>query len=381
MKGSPLVGFPFRIQTLRSPPGARVDANRTEIERWILLNLTPQPSTTAELMYERIESQSGRCLPVLYEPLDNTKRSHWHDEALIGAFAHALDEASAILDVGPGDGWPALRIADRFERIVGIDPSPRRVRVQRENAKRLDIDNVEFLVMNAEEMTFKDGSFGGVTAASSIEQCANPEKALQEVFRVLAPGGTLAMIFEDYDSCLGAGEGDEKLRSELTDREAVVFYQVRRKSPPRETWYALFLDRERLNADPEFLEAVENISETPVELEGAAGGDGSGARPETFGVALLVGFAPLVADTKYFELNHLTSSTVDELLARVGFAEVRHLDHRMPELLAFFDAARDAGKLGLDGPVLDVVAEVFGISAVERAGAGPGDFVIAKKPG
>lgn len=357
------------------------DSTRTDIERWILSNLTPQASTTVELMYERMESQSGRCLPVLYEPLDNTKRSHWHDEALIGAFAHAMGDASIVLDVGPGDGWPALRIADRFKKIIGIDPSPRRVRVQRENAERLDIDNVEFLVMDAEEMTFRSGSFGGVTAASSIEQCANPEQALREVFRVLAPGGTLAMIFEDYDACFADSVGDEKLRGELTDREAVVFYQVRRKSPPRETWYALFLDRKHLNADPEFLEAVENISETPVELEGAPVGDGFVAPSETFGVTLLAGLMPFVADTKYFELNHLTSGTVDQLLTRVGFVEMRHLDHRMPELLAFFDAARDAGKLGLNGPVLDVVAEVFGISAVERAGEGRGDFVIAKKPG
>ncbi|MFH1689556.1 MAG: class I SAM-dependent methyltransferase [Candidatus Eisenbacteria bacterium] len=358
-----------------------MDANRTEIERWILANLTPQPSTTAELMYERMESQSGRCLPVLYEPLDNTKRSHWHDEALIGAFAHAMGDASVILDVGPGDGWPALRIAHRFKKIIGIDPSPRRVRVQCENAERLGIDNVEFRVMDAEEMSFRNGSFGGVTAASSIEQCANPEQALREVFRVLTPGGTLAMIFEDYDVCFADSEGDEKLRGELTDGEAVVFYQVRRKSPPRETWYALFLDRERLNADPEFLEAVENISETPVELDGAAGGDGFVAPAETFGVTLLVGLAPFIADTKYFELNHLTSGTVNELLARVGFVEMRHLDHRLPELLAFYDAALKAGKLGENGPVLDIVAEVFGISAVERAGERLGDFVLAKKPG
>ena len=357
------------------------DHTRTDIERWILSNLTPQASTTAELMYERMESQSGRCLPVLYEPLDNTKRSHWHDEALIGAFAHAMGDASIVLDVGPGDGWPALRIADRFKKIIGIDPSPLRVRVQRENAERLDIDNVEFLVMDAEEMTFKNGSFGGVTAASSIEQCADPEQALREVLRVLAPGGTLAMVFEDYDACFADSVGDEKLRGELTDKEAVVFYQVRRKSPPRETWYALFLDRQRLNADPEFLEAVENISETPVELDGAPVGGGFVAPSETFGVTLLAGLMPFVADTKYFELNHLTSGTVNELLTRVGFVEMRHLDHRMPELLAFFDAARDAGKLGLDGPVLDVVAEVFGISAAERAGEGPGDFVIARKPG
>ena len=379
-----------------------MEANRTELERWILSNLTPAPSTTAELMYERMESQSGRCLPVLYEPLDNTKRSHWHDEALIGAFAHAMGDASVILDVGPGDGWPALRIADRFKKIIGIDPSPRRVRVQRENAARLGMDNVEFLEMNAEEMTFRNGTFGGVTAASSIEQCDDPERALREVFRVLTPGGTLAMIFEDYGSCLGGAGGDEKLRGELTDTEAVIFYQVRRRSPPRETWYALFLDRRRLNADPEFLEAVEKLSESPVTLvdAGAAGGSDTGAsaaaggsarlhgetpadtRPRTdaFGVTLLTGLAPLVTHTKYFELSHLTSAAVDELLQRVGFVGARHLDHRLPELLAFYDAARKAGRLGDDGPVLDVVAEVFGISAVERAGEGPGDFVIAKKP-
>ncbi len=291
-----------------------------------------------------------------------------------------MGDASVILDVGPGDGWPALRVADRFEAVIGIDPSPRRVRVQRENAARLGIDNVEFHEMDAEEMAFRNGSFGGATAASSIEQCDNPEKALDEVFRVLAPGGTLAMIFEDYDSCLGEGEGDEKLRGELTDKEAVVFYQVRRKSPPRETWYALFLDRERLNADPEFLEAVENISETPVELASGPGGNGAMARSETFGVTLLAGLVPFVSHTKYFELKHLTSRTVDELLARVGFVDMRHLNHRLPELLAFYDAARKAGKLGENGPVLDLVAEVFGISAVERAGEGPGDFVIAKKP-
>jgi hypothetical protein len=88
-----------------------------------------------------------------------------------------------------------------------------------------------------------------------------------------------------------------------------------------------------------------------------------------------------VTEVKSFELAHLTSSSVDALLDAVGFVGVRHLDHRIPELLAFFDAAQSAGKLGPDGPVLDAVAEVFGISAVERAGEGPGDFVIAKKPG
>ena len=357
------------------------DSTRTDIERWINSNFEPALSTSAELMYERMESQSGRCLPVLYEPLDHTKRSHWHDEAIVGAFAHAMGDARTVLDVGPGDGWPALRIADRFAKIVGIDPSPRRVRVQRENAEKLGITNVEFQEMGVVSMTFKDGSFGGVTAASSIEQSDDPKRALQEVFRVLEPGGALAMVFEDYETCLGESEGNESLWGELSEDEAVVFYQCRRKLPPRETRYALFLDADRLNSNPELRDRVKGLSEEPLEPASVLGAGGASTRPAVSGVALLARLAPLVTEAKHFELSHMTSSSVDALLKEAGFTDVRHLDHRMPELLAFFDAAQSAGKLGPDGPVLDVVAEVFGISAVERAGEGPGDFVIARKPG
>jgi ubiquinone/menaquinone biosynthesis C-methylase UbiE len=342
------------------------DPTRTDIERWILSTHTPARSTSAELMYERMESQSGERLPVLYEPLDHTKRSHWHDEALIGAFAHAMGDASTVLDVGPGDGWPALRIADRFKRVVGIDPSPRRVRVQRENAERLGITNVEFLEMDVTSMTFADRSFGGVVAASSIEQSEDPERALREVFRVLEEGGAFAMVFEDYESCLGEIEGDEELWGELSDDEAVVFYKCRRRSPPRETWYGLFLQRDALPSE-DGLEA--RLEDLRIVSPGGAG------------LELLNTLSPLVTEARCFELGHLTSSAVDALLTAIGFVDVRHTDHRMPELLAFFDAASAAGKLGSSGPVFDAVAEVFGISAVERAGEGPGDFVIARKPG
>jgi len=164
---------------------------RSDIERWILGNLSPRRTTTAELAYERMESQSGECLAVLYQPLDHTRRMHWHDVAIVSAFARAMGDAGSVLDIGPGDGWPSLRMADRFSRIVGIDPSPKRVRVQQENAARLGILNVEFLVMDAEAMSFEDASFDGVCAASSIEQCDDPAAALAEVHRVLRPGGTL----------------------------------------------------------------------------------------------------------------------------------------------------------------------------------------------
>ena len=141
-----------------------------------------------------------------------------------------------MLDVGPGDGWPSLRIAADFDEVVGIDPSPRRVRVQRRNAARLGIDNVTFLEMDVLDMSFADASFGGVVAASSIEQSDDPALALAEVYRVLQPGGSLAMIYEDFASYFDGGDGDEELWEDTIGCDTVVFYQARRKTPPRKTW-------------------------------------------------------------------------------------------------------------------------------------------------
>jgi len=358
----------------------RQETVRTDIEKWIRAELLPERSTTAELSYERMESQSGCCLPVLYEPLDYTRRGHWHDTALIAAFTEALRGARTVLDIGPGDGWPSLRMADRFERIVGVDPSPRRVRVQRENAERLGIRNVEFLEMDALSLDFEAGEFGGVTAASSIEQTGDPERALGEVFRVLRPDGSLAMVFEDYGAYFRESEGDEELWAELGEDPPVVFYQARSKAPARETKYGLFLDDRRLREDVELERALLGLERDPVTLENLDDPAGAPSRPETLGVVFFERLRPLVRRARYFELPHLTSASLDETLAKTGFSAVKHFDHRLPDLRRFFDAAAEDGRLDELATSFEEISWEFGAEAVRSAGEGPGDFAVARKP-
>jgi len=325
----------------------------TDLERWIRDTLKPQRMTTAELAYEHMESQSGECLAVIYQPLDHTKRSHWHDTALIGAFAHAMGEAKTVLDVGPGDGWPSLRVADRFERVVGIDPSQRRVEVQRRNAGRLGITNVEFLVMDAEQMSFTDGEFDGVMAASAIEQCNHPDRALAEVARVLRPGGRFAMIFEDYDGYFDGGDGDEDLwvQRDGAGGGSIVMYQVRTKVPPHEARFGVFVD------------------ERGIETAGEAS-----ATTEYF-----ERLRPFVRRAGVYELDHMTSSTVDPLLQKHGFGNVRHLDHRLRDVLDTFDRVRDAGELDAHSESFVEECRALGRNAVDAAGEHAGDFVIAER--
>ena len=362
------------------PAMADIESGRTAIERWILSELEPSRSTTADLSYERMESQSGRCLAVIYEPLDYSKRGHWSDTALIAAFVEALRGANTVLDIGPGDGWPSLRMAHRFERVVGIDPSPRRVRVQRENAKRLHISNVEFLEMDALSLAFEDGSFGGVAAASSIEQTGDPERALREVFRVLKPGGKLAVVFEDYGAYFPASDGDEELWVEFAEGPPVVFYQARTKEPARESKYGLFLDDSMLREQTELEEALIALERDAVQLESLPDPSDAPSRPEELGVPFFERLRPLVTDARYFELRHLTSATLDETLGRIGFADVRHLDHRLPNLRRFFDAAADDGRLDELATSFEEICWEFGAEAVRAAGEGPGDFAVATKP-
>lgn len=357
------------------------DVVRTEIERWILSNLSSVRSTSAALTYERMASQSSQCLAVIYQPLDYKKRGHWHDVAVVSAFAGALEGASTLLDIGPGDGWPSLRIADRFQRIVGIDPSPRRVRVQRENAARLGIANVDFLEMDALSLEFDDASFDGVVAASSIEQTGASARALAEVFRVLRPGGTLAMCFEDYGGYFPDSEGDEELWAEAEGDERVLFYQARTKSPPRETKYGLFLDSDLLDREPSVARIFRGLIQDPARLESLPDGEAGPIRPEELGIGFFETLRRMVVQAKHFELDHLTSEGLDGVLEELGFVDVRHLDHRLPGLLSLVDTACEAGRLDRLATLFPLLAELWGLAAVRRAGPGTGDFAIARKPG
>jgi len=148
-----------------------------------------------------MDSQSGRSLPVIYRPIDLTNRGDWSDEGQILDFICATDlEGKRVLDFGPGDGWPSLRIADEAEEVVGVDASPRRVEECRSNAERLGSENIEYLqVPVGDPLPFDSEHFDAVVAASSVEQTPDPVATIREFVRVLKPGGRLRMTYEDLD--------------------------------------------------------------------------------------------------------------------------------------------------------------------------------------
>ena len=169
-----------------------------DIFDWIKANLKPEVCTSDRFIYDDMDSQSGRSLPIIYQPFDLRDKSHWQDRGALFDFLYSTrGKGKRLLDFGPGDGWPSLIVAPFVSEVVGVDGSHRRVDVCTENAARMGLANARFYyAAPGSPLPFEDDSFDGVMAASSVEQSPDPRRTLQELFRVLRPGGHLRITYE-----------------------------------------------------------------------------------------------------------------------------------------------------------------------------------------
>ena len=107
-----------------------------------------------------------------------------------------------ILEVGVGTGisLPQYRPSSR---ITGVDISDAMLDKARERVTDLKLTNVEQIaVMDAEALDFPDDSFDVVVAQYVITAVPNPERALDELLRVVRPGGEIVITTR-----IGAGKG------------------------------------------------------------------------------------------------------------------------------------------------------------------------------
>jgi phosphatidylethanolamine/phosphatidyl-N-methylethanolamine N-methyltransferase len=99
-----------------------------------------------------------------------------------------------ILEIGVGTGLSLSRYSSR-NRIIGIDLSEAMLRKARRRVTDLSLQNVEKLeLMDAEHLSFLDGSFDVVVANHVISTVPNPEAALDECARMLRPGGEIIVL-------------------------------------------------------------------------------------------------------------------------------------------------------------------------------------------
>jgi cyclopropane fatty-acyl-phospholipid synthase-like methyltransferase len=100
-----------------------------------------------------------------------------------------------VLDIGCGNGAPALRLAARYEvRVTGITVSHRQVDEAGTHARRFGVaDRIKFTHADAMNPSFPDSHFDAAFAIESLAHMSDPERALGHVARALQPNGRLVI--------------------------------------------------------------------------------------------------------------------------------------------------------------------------------------------
>ncbi|QCU89521.1 bifunctional demethylmenaquinone methyltransferase/2-methoxy-6-polyprenyl-1,4-benzoquinol methylase UbiE [Thiomicrorhabdus sediminis] len=103
-----------------------------------------------------------------------------------------------VLDLAGGTGDLTKAFAKRVGQsgqVVLADINESMVRVGRERLIDAGIaGNVDYTITNAEALAFPDNSFDIATIAFGLRNVTNKDKALQELYRVLKPGGQLLVL-------------------------------------------------------------------------------------------------------------------------------------------------------------------------------------------
>ena len=123
-------------------------------------------------------------------------------EALAMA-ALRLEPGHRVLDVGCGTGEDTRRLAAIVGpggTAMGVDVSKAMIEAARARSVGTGLP-VTFDVVDGAELPFPDNSFDAVRAERVLIHCPDPQRVLEEMVRVLRPGGRIVAIDVDFDLC------------------------------------------------------------------------------------------------------------------------------------------------------------------------------------
>lgn len=114
-----------------------------------------------------------------------------------------VSDGQAVLDVGTGTGVVAITARRLGAKVTGLDLTPELLAQAREGAKVAGHDDISWHEGDVEALPFPDASFDLVLSQFGHMFAPRPEVALNEMLRVLKPGGMIAFATWPGEQLIG----------------------------------------------------------------------------------------------------------------------------------------------------------------------------------
>ena len=99
-----------------------------------------------------------------------------------------------IADLGAGEGTLSQLMAQRAKKVIAIDNSEKMVQFGAELARTHNIANLEYRLGDLEDVPIRAGAVDLAFLSQALHHASHPERAIAEAWRILKPGGRIAIL-------------------------------------------------------------------------------------------------------------------------------------------------------------------------------------------
>ncbi len=99
-----------------------------------------------------------------------------------------------VADLGAGEGTLSQLLAQRAEKVIAVDLSPKMVDYAQQLAEKNGLANLEFRIGDIEEPPIEDSSIDLAILSQALHHAEHPQRAIDSAHRILRPGGRLIIL-------------------------------------------------------------------------------------------------------------------------------------------------------------------------------------------